>query len=154
MTRGFLRTAAPFRTDLVFTIELGMGAALLVGMVLARRRHYRAHTWCQSAAVLLNLVLIAFIMAPSFIHQVAWEVPASLSESYNAIAIAHGTLGAVAELFGLYILLAAGTNILPRQIRFTRYKPWMRTALALWWVVLLLGVGTYIRWYVVPLWGG
>ena len=36
MSRGFLRTAAPFRTDLVFTIELGMGAALLVGMVLAR----------------------------------------------------------------------------------------------------------------------
>ena len=154
MSRGFLRTAAPFRTDLVLTIELGMGAALLVGMVLARRGHYRAHAWCQSAVVLLNLVLIAFIMAPSFSHRVAWEVPASLGDSYNAIAVAHGTLGAVAELLGLYILLVVGTNILPKHIRFTRYKPWMRTALALWWLVLLLGVGTYVRWYVVPLWGG
>ena len=151
MSRGFLRTAAPFRTDLVLTIELGMGAALLVGMVLARRGHYRAHAWCQSAIVLLNLVLIAFIMAPSFSHQIAWEVP-SLGESYNAIAVAHGVLGTAAELLGLYILLVAGTNILPKQIRFTRYKPWMRTALALWWLVLLLGVGTYVRWYVVPLW--
>lgn len=152
MSRGFLKTAAPFTTDLVFTIELVMGAALLAGMVLARRGYYRAHAWCQSAVVLLNLVLIAFIMAPSFSRQVAWEVPASLTDSYNAIAVAHGALGTVAELLGLYILLVAGTNILPKQIRFTRYKPWMRTALALWWSVLLLGVGTYVRWYVVPLW--
>lgn len=57
MSRGFLRTAAPFRTDLVFAIELGMGAALLVGTVLARRGHHRAHAWCQSAVVLFNLVL-------------------------------------------------------------------------------------------------
>ncbi len=152
MSRGFLRTAAPFRTDLVFTIELVMGAALLTGMVLARRGYYRAHARCQSAVVLLNLVLIAFIMAPSFKYQVASEVPASLGDSYYAIAVAHSALGTLAELLGLYILLVAGTKILPKQIRFTRYKPWMRTALALWWLVLLLGVGTYVRWYVVPLW--
>jgi uncharacterized membrane protein YozB (DUF420 family) len=152
MSRGFLRTAAPFRTDLVLTIELGMGAALLVGMVLARRGQYRAHAWCQSAVVLLNLVLIVLIMAPSFSHQVVWKVPASLTDSYNAIAVAHGALGTIGELLGVYILLVAGTSILPKQIRFTRYKPWMRTALALWWLVLLLGVGTYFRWYVVPLW--
>lgn len=152
MSRGFLRTAAPFKTDLILTIELGMGAALLVGMVLARRGKYRAHAWCQSAVVLLNLVLIAVIMVPSFSHQVASEIPSSLGDSYYALAVAHGALGTVAELFGLYILLVTGTNILPKQFRFTRYKPWMRTALALWWLVLLLGVVTYVRWYVVPLW--
>jgi hypothetical protein len=26
----------------------------------------------------------------------------------------------------------------------------MRPALALWWLVLLLGVATYVRWYGVP----
>lgn len=152
MSRGFLRTAAPFKTDLILTIELGMGAALLVGMILARRGKYRAHAWCQSAVVLFNLVLIAVIMVPSFSHQVASEIPGSLGDSYYALAVAHGALGTVAELFGLYILLVTGTNILPKQFRFTRYKPWMRTALALWWLVLLLGVVTYVRWYVVPLW--
>ncbi|HLY59178.1 MAG TPA: DUF420 domain-containing protein [Terriglobia bacterium] len=152
MSRGFLRTAAPLRTDLVLTAELLMGAALLVGMFLARRGKYRAHAWCQSAVMLLNLVLIAFIMAPSFSHQVVSEIPASLGDSYYALAVAHGALGTVAEMFGLYILLVAGTNILPKQIRFTRYKPWMRTALVLWWAVLLLGIGTYVRWYVVSLW--
>ncbi len=66
MSRGFLKTAAPFKTDLVLTMEVVMGAALLAGIVLARRGYYRAHAWCQSGVVLLNLVLIAFIMAPSF----------------------------------------------------------------------------------------
>src|SRR5579872_5422322 len=30
--------------------------ALLLGMVLARWGHHRAHAWCQSAVVLLNLL--------------------------------------------------------------------------------------------------
>jgi len=152
MSRGFLNTAAPLSTDLVLVVEVGMGAALVLGTVLARQGRYRAHAWCQSAVVLLNLVLIAFIMAPSFSSQVASEVPGHLGDSYYAIAVAHGALGAVAELLGLYILLVAGTDILPKRIRFTRYKPWMRTSLALWWLVLLLGVGMYVRWYVVPIW--
>ena len=152
MSRGFLKTAAPFSADLVLLVEMGMGAALLAGMVLARRGKYRAHASCQSAVVLLNLVLIVFMMVPSFSRQVSSEISTNLGDSYYALAVAHGALGTVAELLGLYILLVAGTNILPKQIRFTRYKPWMRTALALWWSVLLLGVGMYVRWYVVPLW--
>jgi uncharacterized membrane protein YozB (DUF420 family) len=58
--------------------------------------------------------------------------------------------GPLPSLLGLYILAGAGTNILPQRLRFTSYKPWMRTALALWWLVLLLGIGTYLRWYLVP----
>jgi hypothetical protein len=49
---------------------------------------------------------------------------------------------------GLYVLLAVGTSVLPEGFRITRYKVWMRTTLALWWVVLLLGLVTYARWYV------
>ena len=44
---------------------------------------------------------------------------------------------------GLYILLAAGTGVLPRRFRLTRYKIWMRSALLLWWLVLVLGWMTY-----------
>ena len=69
----------------------------------------------------------------------------------DVLAAVHAGLGTVAELLGLYIFVVAGTNILPKRLRFTRYKPWMRTALALWWLVLLLGVATYLRWYVAPL---
>jgi uncharacterized membrane protein YozB (DUF420 family) len=151
VNRGFLRTGASFGSDLTLLIEIGMGLALLAGMLLARRRRYRTHAWCQSTVVLLNLVAIALTMAPSFRRSFAPAIPAVFSDSYYALAAVHAALGTVAEVLGLYILAVAGTGILPQRLRFTRYKPWMRTALALWWLVLLLGIGTYARWYIVPL---
>ena len=154
MLKGFLGTPASGVADLTLLVEVAMGAALLLGMSLARRRRFRAHAWCQSAAVLLNLVVIALTMAPSFRRQVAPRIPARLGASYYGLAAAHAALGTLAEFFGLYILLVAGTSILPKRLRFNRYKPWMRAAVALWWLVLLLGVGTYARWYVRPLWVG
>jgi uncharacterized membrane protein YozB (DUF420 family) len=151
--QGFLGTGASLESDLALLIEVAMGAALIVGRVLARRRRYRAHAWCQSAVVLLNLVVIGTTMAPIFHRQVAPRIPARLGRSYYAVAAAHGFLGAVAELFGVFILVAAGTNILPQRFRLISYKAWMRRELALWWAVLLLGLGTYARWYVLPMFG-
>jgi hypothetical protein len=46
--------------------------------------------------------------------------------------------------------LSAGTKILPEGLRIVRYKLWMRTALVVWWLALLLGLTTYVRWYVAP----
>ena len=152
MNRGLFGTAAPLSSDLTLIVELMMGLALVAGMLLARRRRYRAHARCQSAVVLLNLVAIALTMAPSFWRSFAPPLPAGLHNSYYALAALHAALGAVAELLGLYILAVAGTTILPQRFRFADYKPWMRTALAMWWLVLLLGIGTYFRWYVAPLW--
>ena len=129
-------------------VEAAMGMALLAGAVLARRRHYRAHAWCQSAVVLLNLVLIGFAMAPSFYIQLAPKIPQAMRKSYYAIAVGHASLGVIAELAGLYIILAAGTQVLPKRLRLRNYRAWMRATLILWLVVLLLGVATYVRWYV------
>jgi uncharacterized membrane protein YozB (DUF420 family) len=151
MNRGFLRTAASFTSDLTLVVELGMGFALTTGMVLARRGYYRAHAWCQSAVVLMNLVVIGLVMAPSFRRTFTPPIPTGIHDSYYVLAGVHAALGTIAELLGLYILVVAGTDILPKRLRFTGYKPWMRTALALWWLVLLLGVATYFRWYVAPL---
>jgi len=125
-----------------------MGLALLAGGWLARAKCYRAHAACQSAVVLLNGGLIAMTMIPSFRHQVAPRLPRRIAKPYYALATAHGALGGIAELGGLYILLAAGTKWLPEKIRLRRYKLWMRSVLILWWLVLLLGAATYARWYV------
>jgi uncharacterized membrane protein YozB (DUF420 family) len=148
MTHSNFGSDAPWQADLTLLIEAVMGIALLAGAVLARRRHYRAHAWCQSAVVLLNLVVIGFAMAPSFYIQLAPKIPQAMRKSYYAIATGHAALGAVAELAGLYVIVAAGTNVLPNHLRLTNYRTWMRATLILWWVVLLLGVATYVRWYV------
>lgn len=144
---GFLGTAAPLGADLVLLVEIVMGLALLAGAWLARKKRYRAHAICQSSVVLLNLAVIVLMMAPSFNAQVLPRIPAKLAKPYVAVAATHAAFGTIAELAALYILLSAGTNLLPEKFRLAKYKPWMRTVLALWWLTLLLGIATYARWY-------
>ncbi len=146
--QGFLGTAAPRYADLVLLLELAMGLALLAGAFLARLRKFRAHALCQSAIVLLNAAVIAQVMLPSFRIHVALKIPLKLGKAYYALATAHATVGSIVECAALYILLAAGTQLLPKKLRLTRYKLWMRTVLAGWWLVLLLGLATYARWYI------
>lgn len=134
--------------DIALIVELTMGMILFAGAALARRRRYRAHALCQSAVVLLNLVVIGFAMMPSFNIQLAPKIPQAFRKSYYAIAVGHAALGMVAEMLGLYVIVAAGTNLLPNCLRLKNYRRSMRATLVLWWLVLLLGVATYVRWYV------
>jgi uncharacterized membrane protein YozB (DUF420 family) len=145
---GFLGTAAPRTADLVLLLEMSMGVVLLAGALFARARWYRLHAACQSVIVLLNLILIVLAMFPTFHGRVLPKLPGRIGKSYYALAATHAALGSVAEIAGLYILLAAGTNLLPAKFRITRYKLWMRSVLLIWWIVLLLGIATYARWYV------
>jgi len=133
---------------LTLLLEIVMGVGLLIGAQLARLRRYRWHAWCQSSIVLLNLVLIALTMLPAFHRQVLPRLLGRIGKPYYALATAHAALGGVAEFGGMYILLAAGTEILPEKFRIKRYKLWMRSVLVLWWTVLFLGIATYARWYV------
>jgi hypothetical protein len=139
---------APLYANVILLLEIVMAVGLLIGALLARMRRFRAHAWCQSAIVLLNLAVIVLVMIPSFRAHVSPQIPGKLGKPHYALATAHAVLGTIAEIAGLYILLAAGTRVLPETFRITNYKLWMRTVLVLWWVVLLSGLATYARWYV------
>ena len=125
-----------------------MGATLLVGIFLARAKLFRAHGICQSFVVILNLAPIVSFMLPAFRTGVAPGLPSHLGDRFYTVTTAHAILGATAEVLGLYIVLVAGTNLLPRGLRFTNYKRWMRTELALWWLVIIFGIATYSAWNV------
>jgi uncharacterized membrane protein YozB (DUF420 family) len=148
LSEGFLGTAAPRYADLVLLLEVGMGLALLIGAVLARNRMFRAHARCQSAVVLVNLAIVVLVMVPSFHVNVGPNIPAKLGKAYYRLPTVHAALGSITEIAALYILLVAGTNLVPQRFRVTNFKLWMRTVLVLWWLVLILGLATYVRWYV------
>jgi uncharacterized membrane protein YozB (DUF420 family) len=148
MSQGFLGTEAPSVVTRTLLIELAMALALLVGAVLARRRRYRGHAFCQGTVVLLNLAIIIRYMTSSFRRAVVPGIPGDLGDSYYWLATLHGVAGLVAEMLAVYVILVAGTKLLPLRLRFTRFKLWMRTALVLWLVTFLLGVATFVRWYV------
>lgn len=145
---GFLGTAASLSADIVLLLEIAMALVLLLGAFLARVRRYKSHALCQSTVVLLNLIVISFVMAPVFQARVLPKLPARLAKPYYLLSTAHAALGTSAEIVSLYILISAGTTVLPDRLRFRNYKVWMRSTLVLWWTTLLLGIATYVRWYV------
>jgi uncharacterized membrane protein YozB (DUF420 family) len=124
--KGFLGTWASFGADLNLVIQIAMGIALLVGTFLARAKRYAAHGVCQAAVLILNLPMIGLVMWPSLHVRVLPQLSRHFGKRYYAVAAAHGVLGVSAEVLGLYILLVAGTNILPRTWRFQRWKPGMK----------------------------
>jgi hypothetical protein len=148
MQEAFFNTNAPPAASLSLLLEISMAIGLTFGPWMARRRRYRLHAWCQSLIVLLNLVVIAVEMLPSFQTVVRPKIPERLVNSYYGLATAHAVLGSIAEVAAIYLILAAGTKILPERWRLANFKARMRSLLAVWWLVLLLGVATYMRWYV------
>ncbi len=148
--KGFLGTGATFEADVNLVVQLLMAAALVAGVVLAKRKRYKAHGICQTTVLLLNLLMIGLVMWPSFRRQVNPRLPKLLHKAYYAAPVIHGALGITAELLGLHIILVAGTNVLPAWLRFTNWKRWMRTEFVLWLVVVISGMGTYYAWYIAP----
>ena len=147
---GFLGTGAPFGSDVNLIAQLAMGSALIAGVFLAKKKRYRAHGACQTTVLLLNLGMIGFEMWPSFRLQIAPHIHRLFHTSYYRIAAIHAALGTAAELLGIYIALVAGTSLVPPSLRFTQWRRWMRTELALWMFSLAWGIGTYYEWYVAP----
>jgi uncharacterized membrane protein YozB (DUF420 family) len=148
--KGFLGSGATFEADVNLAVQLLMAAALVVGVVLAKRRHYKAHGICQTTVMLLNLLMIGLVMWPSFQRHVNPRRPKLLHKAYYAAPAIHVALGMTAELLGLYIVLVAGTNVLPACLRFNNWRLWMRTEFVLWFVVVISGMGTYYAWYIAP----
>ena len=148
--KGFLGTGAPSGADLNLVVQLIMGLALIAGVLLAKQKRYTAHGICQTTVLLLNLLMIGLVMWPSFQQQVKPALSKVLHKWYYEVAMIHAVLGIGAELLGLYIVIVAGTNILPQWLRFKDWKLWMRTERVLWAIVLVSGVGTYCAWYVAP----
>ena len=97
-TGGFLGTGAPFGADLNLVVQLIMGSALIAGARLARYKRYKAHGICQTTVLLLNLLMIGLVMAPSFQRQVKPALSKVLHKWYYEVAAIHGVLGIVAEL--------------------------------------------------------
>lgn len=149
-TNGFLGTGATFDADLNLVVQFVMGAALMAGALLAKRRRFRIHGICQTTVLLLNLLMIGLVMGRSFQQQVQPALPKVLHRWYYASAAIHALFGITAELLGLYIIMVAGTRLLPEWLRFKHWKLWMRVELILWGIVLLGGMGTYYVWYVAP----
>jgi hypothetical protein len=142
LSEGFLGRPSTFGADLNLLVQLGLGLLLLAGLLLARRARYGLHGACQTTALVVTLAMTAIWMAPAY-HANWGPGIFTFGTRVTAAAAAHVLTGSLALLLGLYVVLVAGTPLIPKGLRFGNYQAWMRSLLAVWWLALLLGVLTY-----------
>ena len=142
---GFFGTNARLLNDLNLVLQLMMAASLVLGVVLVRRRNYRAHQLIMTTVVVVNLVAIAFVMGTAFVDQVL-PAPAPGAEAQRLSPMLHGIAGSLAEALGLYLLLRM-YELLPAALRVANYKLLMRLTFGLWLLVAAGGVSLYLTTY-------
>lgn len=124
-------------------LQVGLGLLLLLGMALARRGWYRAHGVCQASAFVVAVVATVVWMVPSLREIYAPSIVRGVVNRENLVVVAHSALGSLTLLLAAYVILVAGTPMIPARLRFQNYRRWMRILLGLWWVTIMLGVVLY-----------
>ena len=144
-TPGFFGPA-PLIADINLSLEILLLAGLTFGFFLARSGNIDAHQYNQTTWVLLNVVLVAFIMAGSM-QDVKPAKLADLTEARIGITWLHALAGSFTVASGLWLVLQMN-GILPKRWRVKWWKNLMRATLAGYWIVALGGMVTYYYWYV------
>ena len=128
--------------DTVLYVESGLAFGIsLPDAGLARIRKFALHGWLQGLIVSGNLILIGAAMRPSLMRY----LESSSKGTERFLVYAHAAAGTLAELLGLYVVLAAGSGGRFKWARLNSYKFWMRTALVVWLTAFGLGAGTYYK---------
>ena len=144
-SRGFFGIG-PLIADANLILELFLVAGVSYGFVLARRGNIDAHQVNQTTWVILNLGLIALVMAGSM-QDVRIARSADLADWRIGVTWLHAAAGTLTALAGLWIVLQMN-EVLPKGLRVSGWKKLMRATLAGYWVTALLGFATYFFWYI------
>jgi uncharacterized membrane protein YozB (DUF420 family) len=143
---GFLGTTASLGADLALVGSIIVAVLFTVGAWLALRGQYEAHRWVQTAAAVLNLLLVLGLMIPALLSVDPTE-NVELPPSAFVYMTGHEIVGVIAVLFGLFVVLR-GNNLVPERLKFKRYKPYMRWAYGLYIAATLIGIAVYLVLYV------
>jgi len=144
---GFLGTHATFLSDLTLVLILITAILFTIGWQLARYKHYKAHRWVQTVTACLNAIVVLGVMIRSFIVHILPGIPGRLLQGDYAVTTLHALVGLTGFLFGIFVVLR-GNKLVPKALRFKKYKPFMRTAYALYMLATLFGVIVYIETFI------
>jgi uncharacterized membrane protein YozB (DUF420 family) len=135
------RAAADFNLIAQLMILVG----LWLGAYFARRQRIRSHQRIETSLVLVESFLILSVMVNSFYtYVIANHVTAGVIAD---LMMVHGTLGLIAELAGIYLILRMSTSLLPARLQVRNFRLLMRALLGLWTVIALLGFAIYYYRY-------
>jgi uncharacterized membrane protein YozB (DUF420 family) len=140
---GFLGTRATLRSDFTLVLTIFTAILLTVGFVLARRKLFTYHRWVQTGAVILNSLVVIISMVFSYVIYILPGIPNKLGEGDYAVTTLHALTGAIGFLIGVFVMLR-GNELVPKFLRFSNYKLYMRWAYGLYMLATLSGIMIYI----------
>jgi hypothetical protein len=143
--RGFFGPG-PLIADANLILEIILVAGVSYGFLLARRGDIDAHQLNQTTWVVLNLGLIALVMAGSM-QDVKLAKTADLADWRIGVTWLHAAAGTLTAAAGLWIVLQMN-GVLPARLHVAAWRRLMRATLAGYWLTGLLGFLTYYFWYV------
>ena len=144
---GFLGTKATFRTDATLILVLTSAVLLTIGWRLAVHKHYTAHRWVQTFAVLLNATVVLSTMIRTFALFILPGIPEKLGDRIIGLTTVHAQTGAIGLALGLFVVLRAN-GLMPKSLQFKNYKLFMRTSYVLYMLATLMGITVYIMTYI------
>ena len=143
---GFLTGRSSLGADVSLLVSVLAMALLTFGVVLVRRRHYDAHRWIQTTAVVLNAVLVVVWMFRSLRLYILPGIPGTLSTHGHTLAVTHAAVGVVAAVLGIFLVVRAN-QLTRRGESVSRYKTAMRVAYFVYLAAFVLGVWLYVVTY-------
>jgi uncharacterized membrane protein YozB (DUF420 family) len=143
---GFLTARSSLGADLSLIASAAAIALLTAGVVLARRRRYGAHRWTQTAAVLLNAIVVATWMVVSLVRFILPGIPGTLSEHGHTLAATHAATGVVGVVLGVFLVVRAN-QLTRRGQSVSRYKTAMRASYLVYLAAFVLGASLYVVTY-------
>lgn len=144
---GFLGTRANLAADVTLILGLFVAALFTTGVVLAKRKNYDAHRWCQTAAAALNAILVLWLMVLPFRDFVVRNVGGPRDSIFYIVTSIHATIGSIALLFGVFVALR-GNELMISPLKFRNYKFFMRLSYTFYMAATLLGILVYLTWFV------
>ncbi len=144
---GFLGTNATFRPDVTLILILVTAVLFTIGWQLAIRKRYQAHRWVQTFSASLNAIVVLSPMISSFIIFILPGVPGKLLEGSYGVTTIHALVGMIGLVLGVFVVLR-GNELVPKGLRFTNYKLFMRMSYLLYMAATLIGVIVYLVVYV------
>ena len=132
--------------DLNLVLEILLVLGLTFGFLFARRGRIEAHRLNQTVWTLLNVALVASVMAPSLAKAKLASL-ADLARWSSALPWLHAAIGALTLIGALWLVLQMN-DVLPASWHVSWWKRLMRLTLAGYWAVALLGIALYFQWYV------
>jgi len=144
---GFLGTRAHLGADLALVLTLIAAVLFTVGWRLAVDHRYDTHRRVMTTAVLLNAAVVLVWMVRSFVLYVWPKLPAGLDQRAYAVNTVHAVIGVIGLVLGVFVVLR-GNELVPKALRFSNYKAYMRTSYVLYMVATLAGIAVYVVAYV------